>query len=83
MRIVISKAASASLQRSNKRVLIAGKIKEFAANPDALAANVIRLQGKPGFRLRVQNWRILFRLVDDEMHIDEIEPRGSIYEDRS
>lgn len=83
MKIGISKAASRALQRSNKRKLIAGKILELASEPDALAANVIKLQGRPGFRLRVQDWRIIFRIEDETLHIDEIEPRGSIYEDRT
>jgi len=68
--------------RSNKRKLIARKIEDLAANPDGLAANVIKLQGKPGYRLRVQDWRVVFRIEEDILLIDEIEPRGSVYEDR-
>ena len=83
MRIVISKSAGRALQRSNKRVLIARKIEELARDPDGLAANVIKLQGKPEFRLRVQDWRIVYRIEGDMLLIDEIEPRGSIYEDRT
>lgn len=83
MQIVISKAAARSLKRSSKRKLIAGKIIELAANPQVLSANVVRLKGRDGFRLRVQDWRIVFRIERDFLHIDEIEPRGSVYEDRS
>lgn len=83
MRVVISKSAGRSLKRSNKRLLIAQKIIELANDPDALAANVVKLQGRPGFRLRVQDWRIVFRIEDDELLVDEVEPRGSIYEDRA
>jgi len=82
VQVVISSSAGRSLRRCNKRKLIARKIEELAADPAALAANVIRLKGRPGFRLRVQDWRIIFRIEDDILHIDEIEPRGSIYEDR-
>ena len=83
MRIEISKSAAKSLVRSNKRKLIAQKITELSAQPEMLSANVVQLQGRPGFRLRVQDWRVVFRMEDGVLYIDEIEPRGSIYEDRT
>ena len=83
MRIEISKSAAKSLMRSNKRKLIAQKITELAAQPETLSANVVQLQGRPGFRLRVQDWRVVYRMEDGVLYIDEIEPRGSIYEDRT
>ncbi|MGH8678637.1 MAG: type II toxin-antitoxin system RelE family toxin [Burkholderiales bacterium] len=83
MQIVISKAAGRTLRRSDKRELIARKIEELTVDRDALAANVVKLQGRSGYRLRAQNWRIVFRLADDVLYIDEIEPRGSAYEDRT
>ena len=79
MRVVISKVASRALQRSNKRILIAQKIEALANDPDAQPGNVRTLQGRPGFRLRVQDWRVLFRIEEDILYIDEIEPRGSAY----
>ncbi len=82
MQIVISKEAQRSLLRSNKRKLIASKIEELASDPQTLAANVIDLKGRPGFRLRVQDWRVIFRIENSTLHIDVIEPRGSIYEER-
>lgn len=82
MRIEISKTAARALRKSNKRALLSRKIEELAADPAALAANVIRLQGRSDFRLRVQDWRIIFRVDGDTLIIDEIEPRGSAYEDR-
>ena len=80
MRIVISKAAGISLRRSNKRAILAHKIEQLANDPDALSANIIRLKGRTDFRLRVQDWRIIFRIENDQILIDEIEPRGSAYE---
>jgi mRNA interferase RelE/StbE len=82
MRIAISKAASRSLERSNKRKLIAGKIRALATDAPGKSANVVRLKGRDGYRLRVQDWRVIFRVEDDVLFIDEIEPRGSVYEDR-
>lgn len=83
VQVQMSRSAMRALQRSNKRQLIAAKIAELAADPAALSANVIKLRGRSEHRLRVQDWRIIFRIEDDVLFVDEIEPRGSIYEDRT
>ncbi len=82
MKIVFSRSAARALRRSNKRKLITEKIKELAADRDSLSANVVQLKGRPEYRLRVQDWRIIFRIEDMVLYIDEIEPRGSVYEVR-
>jgi mRNA interferase RelE/StbE len=69
-----------ALLRSNKRTLIRQKIDELAADPLSLSANVKRLHGRPEYRLRVQDWRIIFRIEDSILWVDDIAPRGSIYE---
>ncbi|HEY7808000.1 MAG TPA: type II toxin-antitoxin system RelE/ParE family toxin [Croceibacterium sp.] len=79
MEVRLSKAAERSLLRSNKRKLIRAKIAELAADPFAPNANVTRLQGQPEFRLRVQDWRVIFRVEGSVLWIEEIGPRGSIY----
>ena len=48
-------------------------------DPFAPKANVIRLQGREEYRLRVQDWRVIFRVEDDVLWIDDIAPRGSIH----
>jgi mRNA interferase RelE/StbE len=78
--IRFSRSAARALLRSNKRVIIRQKIDELAMDPHALSANVIRLQGRPEYRLRVQDWRIIFRIEDSILWIDDIAPRGSAYE---
>lgn len=77
--IQFSKTALKALLRSDKRELIRDKIGELAADPDALAANIKPLKGRPESRLRVQDWRIIFRIEDDVLWIDDIGPRGSVY----
>ncbi|MFM5913748.1 MAG: type II toxin-antitoxin system RelE family toxin [Chakrabartia godavariana] len=69
------------LRTSNKRDLIRRKIEELAANPEALANNVRRLTGRPESRLRVQDWRVIFRIEDNVLWVDVIAPRGSAYEE--
>ena len=69
-----------ALLRSNKRTLIREKIGELAADPLSQSANVKRLQGRPEYRLRVQDWRVIFRIEGGVLWIDDIAPRGSAYQ---
>lgn len=80
MEIHFSKTALRALLRSNKRMLIRQKIDELAADPLSLSANVKRLHGRSEYRLRVQDWRIIFRIEDSILWIDDVAPRGSVYE---
>ena len=80
MEIRFSRTAARALIRSNKRELIRQKIDELAADPLSQSANVKRLQGRPEYRLRVQDWRIIFRIEESILWIDDIAPRGSAYE---
>jgi mRNA interferase RelE/StbE len=77
--IRFSKSAMKALLRSDKRALLRQKIHELAEEPLSASANVKKLQGRPEYRLRVQDWRIIFRIEDDVLWIDDVEPRGSIY----
>lgn len=81
MQIRYSKAARAALLRSDKRELIRNKIELFAGDPNLGHPNVTRLKGRPELRLRVQNWRVIFRIEGDQLGVVEIGPRGAIYED--
>jgi mRNA interferase RelE/StbE len=81
--IRFSKTAARALLRSNKRNLIREKIDELAREPLALAANVKRLKGRAEYRLRVQDWRVIFRIEGDVLWIDDVAPRARAYEERS
>jgi mRNA interferase RelE/StbE len=80
--ITIRKAAQKALRRMprNQRELIMSKIETYASDPASLANNVLKLTDRPGYRLRVGDWRIIFR--ESEMAIDVvvIGPRGSVYD---
>lgn len=76
-----------ALLRSDRRALIRQKIANLASDPQSQSANVKCLQGRPEYRLRVQDWRVIFRIESDIfdaeggiLWIDEIGPRGSVYE---
>ncbi len=79
MEVRFSKTALKALRKSGKGALINEKIKELATDPTAAANNVTKLVGRPEHRLRVQDWRVLFRIEDEILLIDDIGPRGSIY----
>lgn len=80
MEIRFSKSAMRALLKSNKRKLIRDKIEELAIDPLSPNANVKRLRGRPEHRLRVQDWRVIFRIEESILWIDDIAPRGSVYE---
>jgi mRNA-degrading endonuclease RelE of RelBE toxin-antitoxin system len=69
-----------ALRRLNKRDLIRRKIEELADHPESLRSNITRLQGRPECRLRVQDWRVIFRIEGNVLWIDKVLPRGSAYE---
>ena len=71
-----------SLRRLNKRDLIRQKIRELAESPTAMGGNVTRLQGRSESRLRVQDWRVIFRIEGGTLWIDKVLPRGLAYEVR-
>lgn len=81
MEIVYSKAAQKALLRSDKRKLLLDKIAQLADDPEALANNVTQLKGREEWRLRVQNWRVIFLRDGETLLIRDIAPRASIYED--
>ena len=75
----IAGKALASMPR-NTRELVRSKIDALAADPVG-AANVKKLVGRDGYRLRVGGWRVIYtleagRLVVFVMHIGA---RGGVY----
>ena len=82
--IAYSKRARMALSRmhANEARRIRGKMVQYAADPDSQANNVRKLQGMDYYRLRVGDWRVIFR--EDGVIIDvvRIPPRGQAYEGR-
>lgn len=81
--IAFSKQASKTLLKMprNVAVLIREKLEHIAEDPYAPQANVTRLQNRPGFRLRVGDWRVIYDLRTDQLMILvlKIAPRGEVY----
>lgn len=69
-----------SLSRSDRN-RITEKIMALGANPDDPTLDVKPLQGQPYYRLRVDDWRVIYDR-DDEVKIiaiEKIKPRGGAY----
>lgn len=81
MKVRYSKSAQAALFRSNKRVLIRDKIEYLASHLDLQSPNVTKLKGRDEYRLRVQDWRVIFLVEADVLVIVEIGPRGAVYKE--
>ena len=80
-RVVYSRDAAKTLMKmpANLRRTVRAKIEQYAANPAALANQVRRLQGEPGYRLRVGDWRVIFDQDRTSVIVLAIGSRGSIY----
>jgi mRNA interferase RelE/StbE len=81
MEIYYSSEAARALRKCDKRALIREKIELLARDPLALSTNVKRLANRSEYRLRVQNWRVLFLIEGDRLMVSRVVPRGSAYED--
>jgi mRNA interferase RelE/StbE len=82
-RTLISKDADRALKRLPRNMAnrIVAKIDELARDPHASNSNVKKLTGRPGYRLRVGDWRVIYDL-DDALRILTIErigARGDVY----
>ena len=69
------------LPRNTAR-LIQAKIDGLALDPHAPNNNVKALRGRPGYRLRVGDWRVIYDLNDTLriLSVERIAPRGGAYE---
>ena len=65
----------------NVRELIRSKVEGLARDPLG-AANVKKLAGQPGYRLRVGDWRVIYDVVSGRLvvRVLRVGPRGGVYE---
>ncbi|MCZ2174106.1 MAG: type II toxin-antitoxin system RelE/ParE family toxin [Burkholderiales bacterium] len=81
--IMIRQQARKKLQSLPKpdRLRIADKINRLGHNPDDPGLDVQKLEGEPGWRLRVGGWRVIFDRQDAVriIAIEKIKPRGDAY----
>jgi mRNA interferase RelE/StbE len=81
--ILFTKQADRALRKMSRNTarLIREKLDQLAQDPYARNPNVTKLQGRPGYRLRVGDWRVNFELEDDRLVIMvlKVAPRGGVY----
>jgi mRNA interferase RelE/StbE len=81
--ILFTKQADRALRKMSRNTarLIREKLDQLAQDPYARNPNVTRLQGRPGYRLRVGDWRVIYELEDDRLVILvlKVAPRGGVY----
>jgi mRNA interferase RelE/StbE len=77
-----TKAAVKALRSMPKQhaELIRAKIDQFAADPESLANNVKRLQGRPGLRLRAGDYRVIFTEDGTVLDVLAIGHRREVYQ---
>ena len=65
---------------ADEAALIRSKIRELALNPFAVP-NVKSLVGRPGYRLRIGDWRVIYEVAQNEqaVFILKIARRGGVY----
>jgi mRNA interferase RelE/StbE len=82
--VVFTKQAIRVLRRLPRNVahLMREKIEEIALDPYATHNNVTKLVGRPGYRLRVGDWRVIYELQNEQvvMLVIKVGPRGEVYE---
>ncbi len=64
----------------NEAALIREKIRDLALDPFG-APNVKKLLGRPGYRLRAGDWRVIYEVDESKILISilKIAPRGGAY----
>jgi len=81
--IFFTKQADRALRKMSRKTarLIREKLDQLAQDPYARNPNVTKLQGRPGYRLRVGDWRVIYELEDDRLVIMvlKVAPRGGVY----
>jgi mRNA interferase RelE/StbE len=82
LKIVIERNAAKALSRipANAGDLIEEKIEQLASDPDRQRNTVTRLVGTRESRLRVGDWRVIFRIDGDTLIVIKIAPRGRAYD---
>ena len=82
-KIAFTKRVYKSLRRIPRDVVIRirNRLDQIAEEPYAQYSNVTKLQNRPGYRLRVGDWRVLYDVQEDELVILvlKIGSRGDIY----
>ncbi|MGV8938956.1 MAG: type II toxin-antitoxin system RelE family toxin [Allorhizobium sp.] len=81
-RVSYAKKALRALSRIpvNEEMRIRAKVAQYANDPASQANNVRKLQGMDYYRLRVGDWRVIFKEDHTVIDVVKVAPRGDAYE---
>ncbi len=82
-RLLFTKSADKTLRKLPRNIAqrIHRSLDDLATNPYAEHLDVTKLQNRPGYRLRVGDWRVIYEIENDELIILvlRIGSRGEVY----
>ena len=82
-RVLFTKSADRTLRKlpRNTAQRIRRSLDDLATNPYAEHLDVNKLQNRPGYRLRVGDWRVIYEIENDELIILLLRTgsRGEVY----
>jgi mRNA interferase RelE/StbE len=82
-KILFTKSADRALRRLPRDLSqrIRERLNAIAVDPYAQHPNVTKLHNRPGYRLRVGDWRVIYEIEGEELTILvlRIGPRGEVY----
>ena len=82
-RILFTKSANKALCKMPRNLAqrIRERLDHIAEDPYAQIPNVTRLQNRPGYRLRVGDWRVIYEIEEEELVILvlRVRTRGEVY----
>jgi mRNA interferase RelE/StbE len=82
-RVLFTKSAGKTLRKLPRNVAqrIRRSLDDLATNPYAEHLDVAKLQNRPGYRLRVGDWRVIYEIENDRLIILvlRIGSRGEVY----
>jgi mRNA interferase RelE/StbE len=82
-KVLYTKRAQKALRKVPKHIglRIRERLERIAADPYSSDVNVTKLQNRPGYRLRVGGWRVIYEIENEQLVILvlRIGSRGEIY----
>jgi mRNA interferase RelE/StbE len=82
-RILFTRSADKTLRKLPQSTAqrIRRSLDDLATNPYAEHLDVTKLQNRPGYRLRVGDWRVIYEIENDELTILvlRVGSRGEVY----
>lgn len=84
-RLTIRRRAIKALQRMPDQDArrVRDELGKLIQRPDRRDIDVVRLRGRPGFRLRVGGWRVIYERDEEarEVNILHVGSRGDVYKE--